>query len=786
MKPLSVLKHELNELQTDYAQTRMSLIDVREQQNALTDLGAATANAVARLPDLPADAATKLRDGFYRVLGTRAQVLVQLGALQSKLAGTQGEAEPELRGLVDATAKLNQLLDSRLLWTPSHAPADTSWLAGFGDDSTSLFVASRWQRALDAARRTVVAAPMRSLLAVGGFFVLLLLCRRVPARLAALTEPMRRIRSDRYRMTAMAFVWTVLAAAPLPVAIRLVGAAFEYATPPGNAFANEIGLSLVQLAPAAFLFAFLRALCAETGLGHYHFRWPRPRREALHAAAPWLALIVLPTQFLIGLVMLRGDAAAIDALGRALLVAAVLAAGAVAVWLLAPGRLWTARYVVVREPSRWRRFVRALVALFAVALALLALRGYFVTALTLSERLLQTFAALLSANVLYGLGARWLVLGERRLSLKRMQEKLASESENAQADTETSEALHEPEPEEITLSSVSEQTRRLLRMLIAIGAAALLLWIWSDVAPALSLLGDIPVWASSDVADGKSVAISVSLRDVLEALVVFALTWAATRNLPGLLEVGILRRFDIDAPTRYAVTSVTRYVIVFAGVLVGMSMLGLHWSNLQWLAAGFSVGLGFGLQEIFANFVSGLMVLFERPFRIGDIITIGNVEGTVARIRTRATTIVDWDNKEVIVPNKSFITERVVNWTLSDATTRISIPVGVAYRNDAQAAQKLLLDIAREHPLVLAEPEPTCWMSGFGDNAQNLDLRVYVAEIGQRNPVRTELQFRIAEEFRERGIEIAFPQLDLRIRKDGNSPPQAAPSAESTSASKRA
>ena len=137
------------------------------------------------------------------------------------------------------------------------------------------------------------------------------------------------------------------------------------------------------------------------------------------------------------------------------------------------------------------------------------------------------------------------------------------------------------------------------------------------------------------------------------------------------------------------------------------------------------------------------------------------------------------------MPNKSFITERVINWTLSDSSTRVTIPIGVAYRNDPQSAQKLLLDIARAHPLVLADPEPTCWMSGFGDNAQNFDLRVNVAEIGQRNPVRTELQFRIAQVFREHDIEIAFPQMDVWVRNDSGGSPQSA-SADSISASKRA
>ena len=220
-------------------------------------------------------------------------------------------------------------------------------------------------------------------------------------------------------------------------------------------------------------------------------------------------------------------------------------------------------------------------------------------------------------------------------------------------------------------------------------------------------------------------------------------------------------------------TSVTRYIIVFAGTIGGLSLLGLQWSNLQWLAAGFSVGLGFGMQEIFANFISGLMVLFERPFRVGDIITIGNIDGVVSRIRTRATTLVDWENKEILVPNKSFITERLVNWTLSDTITRIAVKVGIAYGNDARQAQLLLLDIAGAHPLVLDDPAPTCWMTGFGDSSQDFELRAFVAEIGQRNPVRTELQMRIAEVFRQHDIEIAFPQMDLWLRNQvsGQEPP---------------
>jgi potassium efflux system protein len=200
------------------------------------------------------------------------------------------------------------------------------------------------------------------------------------------------------------------------------------------------------------------------------------------------------------------------------------------------------------------------------------------------------------------------------------------------------------------------------------------------------------------------------------------------------------------------------------GSVLGLGLLGLRWSQLQWMAAALSVGLGFGLQEIFANFVSGLILLFERPFRVGDVITIGDLSGRVTRIRTRATTILDFDNKEIVVPNKSFITDRLVNWTLSDTITRITIKVGVAYGTDPAAVRAVLHDAARENSRVLADPAPASWFLAFGASSLDFELRVFVGDLGDRLPVQDELNARIAALCTERGIEIAFPQLDLHVR----------------------
>jgi potassium efflux system protein len=198
--------------------------------------------------------------------------------------------------------------------------------------------------------------------------------------------------------------------------------------------------------------------------------------------------------------------------------------------------------------------------------------------------------------------------------------------------------------------------------------------------------------------------------------------------------------------------------------VAGLQFLGMRWSQLQWMVAALTVGLGFGLQEIFANFVSGLILLFERPFRVGDVISVGDLTGRVTRIHTRATTILDFDNREIVVPNKNFITGQLLNWTLSDTMTRIIIKVGVAYGTDPDQVHRLLLQAAAGNPLVQREPEPLSWFIAFGASSLDFELRVFVGTLADRLRVQSELLREIARIFGEHGIEIAFPQMDLHVR----------------------
>jgi potassium efflux system protein len=272
----------------------------------------------------------------------------------------------------------------------------------------------------------------------------------------------------------------------------------------------------------------------------------------------------------------------------------------------------------------------------------------------------------------------------------------------------------------------------------------------------------------------------ITLADLGLAAVIGVLTAGAGKNLPGVLELAILQRSGLDTGSRYAIKTLAQYLIITVGFILIFQIIGFSWSQIQWLVAALGVGLGFGLQEIFGNFISGLIILFERPIRVGDIVTVGDTTGTVTRIRIRATTITNWDRQELLVPNKEFITSRLLNWTLSDQTNRIVITVGVAYGSDVKRALELMAEVAAESEHILSDPHPLITFEGFGDNALTLILRAYLGSLEFRLATISALHEAINQKFNDAGIVIAFPQrnvhldttrpLDVRLHRQGKEP----------------
>jgi len=768
----AVLSGRLSDVRQALAEVRLRLISLDESQRDLADLPGrardSRAGADAGEDEGGSAAAAGDADALAAWLEMRVDLYARLEPLLWRQVATLEQAERSLQARLQATGELRQLLNRHLLWIRSHAAVDGEWFARWPAALADLAKPSRFATTARLVAAAAAQRPAGYVLAIMLVLGLAWLRWRAPARLEAVGQKLRDISQDRYRRTVASLAWTVVAALPPAAALWLAGGLLREVGELGK-YSDSLGLALQALALPAITLSFLGWLVRDRGLAHAHFRWTRQRREALQRWVPLLQAGLLPLYFVVALGFIRNQDLAIDVTARTGVVLASLLSAAALAWLLGPERMTHKRGA--RPPSAFRRrAMRLLLPLGLLACVVLALEGYVYSTAILLEAQFASVGVFIAVAVLHGLLARWFALGERRLALRRAEQKREAEeqarAEGGAVDDGGGEAIPLEIDEDLALEQVNAQTRRLLRavkwVLLVLGLA----WVWADVMPAFARLDEVVLWTVQQAAaDGGNTAVPITLMAALLGLLALALTFVAARNLPGLLEIGLLSKVHIDAASRYAITSVARYAIVMVGIVVGLGLLGLRWSQLQWLAAALTVGLGFGLQEIFANFVSGLILLFERPFRVGDVITVNNLDGTVTRIRTRATTILDFDNKEIVVPNKAFITGQLVNWTLSDETTRVVVKVGVDYGTDPVLVHRLLIEAATGNPRVLESPPPRSWLLEFGANSLDFELRVFVGGIADRLAVRNEINLRLVELFEQHGVGFAFPQLDLHVRE---------------------
>lgn len=253
--------------------------------------------------------------------------------------------------------------------------------------------------------------------------------------------------------------------------------------------------------------------------------------------------------------------------------------------------------------------------------------------------------------------------------------------------------------------------------------------------------------------------------DIFSALMVLAAVIAATRFVQRQLDERVLARLSIDDGVRNSIRTGVGYLGSTLAVLTSVGTLGLDLSSLAMIASALSVGIGFGLQNVVSNFISGLIMLVERPIKVGDWVVVNGIEGTVRRISVRATEIQTFQRASVIIPNSEFISKAVVNWTLKDKTTRVEIKTGVSYDSDVRLVYDLLLKIAQGHPQVLRTPEPVVLFRDFGPSALEFELRIFVATTDIILSVRNELRMRIIEEFRAQGISIPYDQRVVHMPK---------------------
>jgi small-conductance mechanosensitive channel len=244
-------------------------------------------------------------------------------------------------------------------------------------------------------------------------------------------------------------------------------------------------------------------------------------------------------------------------------------------------------------------------------------------------------------------------------------------------------------------------------------------------------------------------------------ITIFAIT---SRVLQGLLKTHVFSHMRIDAGMQYTLTRITHYVIMIIGAVVGFQFIGIDLTGLAIILGFLSVGIGFGLQNITSNFVAGLILLFERPIKVGDRVMVGNQEGDVVEINMRSTTIRTLNNVSVIVPNSEFVSSKLENWSYGDETVRVDVNVGVSYDSDLETVIHSLKEVAAEHPEVLKNPPPDVLHMGFGDSAWNMRLRVWLKDPEQHLEVQSEINCAIVRKFEQNHVKIPFPQRDLHVR----------------------
>jgi potassium-dependent mechanosensitive channel len=779
-----ILQHERSivRLESEIASAQTELVDLEDQRADLVNIDRQVEKVVRGLKNPPVGRDLELLRGQVQdLLRTKRKHLDDLIGDYGTCTKGWFELQEEERFLIDDTRKYANYIDEHILWVRSTRPLQPA-------DAAHTWTAVRWF--LDPANWLDVGAALwndllsNPLTVVAGWFLfgaLAGLRPRIRHQLRRIDEMASKGYTYTFGHTLRATALTLLLTIPWVGLVWFIGWRLSSAVT-ASPFATALAAGLTSTAGLFLGLELPRQICRQKGLGQTHFHWPAETMHSLRDNLAWLMVLMLPLTFVYVTIDEQPNAEMRDSLGRLAFIASMLAVMYFTRRVLQPRGPLLAP-LLQRHRDGWldRLHVIWFPAAVAIpaALALAAALGYSYTALQLASRILATVILVFVAYVARALLLRLLFVGRRKLAVEAAQKRMAARSQGKEPhvppedllpvqDTETAAKIAPSEPE-VDLARVDTQTRRLARIAILIALAIGLYLTWVDMLPALGILDRVQLWSTSvDVTqpitnqDGtKSLLttqklVPITLGSIAVAGLIMLGAIAAARNIPGLLEITLLRLMPMEPGSRYAINAISRYVITILGLIFAFEAIGIGWSKVQWLAAAVTVGLGFGLQEIFANFVSGLIILFERPVRVGDVISIGEISGTVTRIRIRATTIVDWNRKELIVPNKQFITSQTVNWTLSDPILRLVLLVGVPYGSDPEQVRRVLLSVARSNARVLDNPKPSVFLLGFAKDAMNFSMRVFVASPDMILSVQDQLHAALGKALREEGIEATF------------------------------
>ena len=756
-------------IQEETAVTSLEQFKIEDQLKQLSDIDAKLKDIMEQQVDhqLPPDQRMMIQAELRVLLNSQDDLLNKLSVDYTTYLRTLGDFDFARQQMAVIANKFALYLDENLLWVKSSDPINIHYIASLFHSTQWLLSPVNWVSLIKDTYRMVRHSPFLIAFGVLSLVLLMLYEKQAKKQLAAIAIKVGKLSTDNFYYTLQALAYTLILVLPIPMLSYYLGWFLSDSLHVSD-FSKAIGEGLQSIASPLIFLQFFYHLFAEQGIARTHFQWQKPTVSLLRNQFSWMRFIAIPAVFIITSTLASRFSVHSDSIGRLALILLLLAISVFFGLLLKPnsgilsesmkhrpeGKLNKLRYV-------WYTTV------ICVPLVIIgfAAAGYYLSALELQQKLIISLRLVFLAIIIHALVFRWLNLINRQLALKNAQNKRKAALLSAKHLSAGGDDPVLPVDEQLLdIPKINAQTIRLLNVFIALSLTLGFWMIWKNILPAFSFLEHIELWQHKVNIDNQESYEPITLINLLLAGLYLFITVVSVRNFPGLMELILFRRIAIEAGGRYAVNQLAKYVLLTIGFISVANELGGSWSQVQWLVAALSVGLGFGLQEIFANLVSGIILLFERPIRVSDTVTIGDITGKVSRIQMRATTLIDADQKEHVVPNKTFITSQLVNWSLSDAITRLVIPVGIAYGSDVDLAHKVMLETVMSMPLVLAEPEPSVLIVGFGDNALNFSIRVFVSEVINRMPVTHEVYRRLEIALREHKIEIPVPQRDIHIR----------------------
>ncbi|EKS7814366.1 miniconductance mechanosensitive channel MscM [Edwardsiella piscicida] len=787
-------------------QVRLALNTLREQAQWLSvspALGETLRDRLARLPEMPKPQQLDSDMARLRVQRLRYEALLDKLAPASDYRQNDGEplsgAQQRLLAPQLATQRelLNSLLsgcDSQILELTKLKVANTQLIEALTEvreathrylfwaadiDPVGLGYLLTTLRALDRllSLDTLSQLSQATMMMLTDRTTLLPLCaalllvgfsvysrRYYSAFLARAAGRVGKVNQDHISLTLRTLLWSILVALPLPVLWAAVGYGLSNAWPYPVAVAIGEGVSAAL--PVLWAFMISAAFSRDSGLFIVHFGWGE--RQVRRAMRYYRMSIWLIVPLLMAVVTFNNlaDRSFTAPLGRACFIMLCLA-----LLLLTTSLRRAGIPLYLNRAGSGENLLNHLLwggLLCAPAAAILAaLLGYLGAAQVLLARLETSVAIWFCLLMVYSVIRRWMLIQRRRIAFERAKQRRAERLEKRSRHDEDGlhpagvEGSQEVDESVVDLDAISERSLRLVRSILTMIALVSLIWLWSELHSAFAFLENIRLWDVTASGVGGETLQPITLGAVLIAILVILVTIQLVKNLPALLELGLLQHLELSPGTGYAITTITKYLLMIVGGLIGFSLLGIEWSKLQWLVAALTVGLGFGLGEIFGNFISGLIILFEKPIRIGDTVTIRDLTGTITRINTRATTISDWDRKEIIVPNKAFIMEQFINWSLSDPITRVVLTVPAEASANSQRVTELLLQAAGQCSLVLATPAPEVYLVDIQQGIQIFELRIYASEMAHRMPLRHELHQLILAAYRQHDLVLPFPPIQI-------------------------